>query len=128
MVLHASLQQWQGAMYALAERSQGHQFWSAGRALVPRSWYLFCLCCLASKGLCKSSATFGDRRIVAVDSLSFNTRLISNCTGEYSRPDIGVSLYAKRAKCISRPSSDAFFVSCLIVPADLSLFPLDGAW
>ena len=52
----------------------GTPVWSAGRALVPRSWYLFCLCCLASKDLCKSSATFGDRRIVAVDSLSFNTR------------------------------------------------------
>ena len=81
---------------------------------MPRSWYLFCLCCLASKDLCKSSATFGDRRLVAVDRLSFNTRLISNCAGEYSRPDIGVFLYAKRAKCISRPSSDAFSLAALL--------------
>ena len=36
----------------------GTPTWSAGRALVPRSWYLFCLCCLASKGLCTPCATF----------------------------------------------------------------------
>ena len=92
----------------------GTPVWSAGRALVPRLWCLFCLCCLASKDLCKSSATFGDRRLAAVDSLPFNTRLISNCAGEYSRPDTNVFLYAKRAKCISRPSSDAFTLAALL--------------
>ena len=102
--------------------------WSGGRALVHRSRYLFCLCCLASKDLCTPWAAFGDNRLVAVGSLSFNIRLISNCAVEYSRPDIGVFLYAKRANSISRPSSATFLINCFIVLTDPSLCLLDRAW
>ena len=102
--------------------------WREGRALVPRSRYLFRLCCLASKDLYTPWATFGDNRLVAVGGLSFNIRLISNCAVEYSRSDIGVFLYAKRANGISRPSSATFLINCFIVVTDLSLCPLDRAW
>ena len=95
---------------------------------MPPSRYLFCLCCLASKDLCTPWATFGDNKLVAVGSLSFNIRLISNCAVEYSRPDIGVFLYAKRANGISRPSSATFLINCFIVLTDLSLCLLDRAW
>ena len=109
VVLRASLQQWRDSMYALAERSQGHEFVARVGPLCPDHGISFVFVAWLAK-TCVNPL----QRLVAVDSLSFNTRLISNCAGEYSRPDIGVFLYAKRAKCISRPSSDAFLVNALL--------------
>ena len=101
-------------MYALAERSQGHQFGARVGPWCPDHGISFVFVVWQAKTCVNPLQSFGDRRLVAVDRLSFNTRLISNCAGEYSRPDIGVFLYAKRAKCISRPSSDAFSLAALL--------------
>ena len=78
-------------MYALAERSQGHEFVARVGPLCPDHGIYFVFVVWLAK-TCVNPL----QRLVAVDSLSFNTRLISNCAGEYSRPDIGVFLYAKR--------------------------------